>query len=171
MKYKTILLLILTTIATKTIVAQEVVAFNDHYINQELIYKNSDDSLFTGVSEKRRKNGHLVLKETFNNGVILEAKYYYNGKQKIVSDSIIYNSKKPYKFKELYRFSIKTKNVIEKNSYDETGKLIRIENYENNSLTYSCEYNGKKKHGKEFCYSKQGEPLQFVYINGKKVKG
>lgn len=87
-----------------------------------------------------------------------------------MSSSVIYNQTKPFKFKEFYRFNIKTQNISEKETYDHDGELIRLENFKNNKLTYSCQYNGKKKQGIEFCYSKEGEPLTFEYINRKKVK-
>lgn len=170
MKYISRLVFFLIFIACQSIAAQEVVAFDDLYIDEELIYKDSDDSLFTGICEKRRKNGHLVLEEFFKNGVILVSKYYYNGQKKIMSDSVIYNPTKPNKYKVLYRFNLKTQKISEKNSYDENGKLILVENFKNDKLTYSCEYNGKKKHGREFCYSKDDVPIEFQYINGKKVK-
>tara|TARA_R110002074_G_scaffold60012_3_gene145652 strand:+ start:737 stop:1258 length:522 start_codon:yes stop_codon:yes gene_type:complete len=169
MKYVSHISVVLILIITQNLIAQELVGFDDLYINENLIYKVSNDSLFTGICERRRKNGHLVLEETFYKGTILNANYYYNGKQKIMSDSIIYHPKKPYTYKELYRFNLKSQ-MTEKNSYDTNGKLILVENFENGKLTYSCQYNGKKKHGKEFCSSKEGEVLEFEYINGKKVK-
>ncbi|MDN3492687.1 hypothetical protein [Winogradskyella bathintestinalis] len=150
--------------------AQETLNFDDLYIHNDLIYKVSNDSLFSGICEKRRKNGHLVMEESFKNGIILSAKYYYNGKRKIMSDSVIYNFTKPYEYKALYRFNMKTQNISEKNTYDTNGKLILVENFKNNKLTYSCEYNGKQKHGKEFCYTKEGLLLEYEYMDGKKVK-
>ena len=142
MKYVSHISVVLILIITQNLIAQELVGFDDLYINENLIYKVSN---------------------------ILNANYYYNGKQKIMSDSIIYHPKKPYTYKELYRFNLKSQ-MTEKNSYDTNGKLILVENFENGKLTYSCQYNGKKKHGKEFCSSKEGEVLEFEYINGKKVK-
>lgn len=149
--------------------AQEVADFNDIYVENDLLYKVSNDSLFTGICERRRKNGHLVVQETVDKGVILTAKHYYNGKAKRISDSIVYNPQTPYKLKTIYRFNLESK-LKEKETYDDYGKLKLKEEFENKKLVYSCQYNGKKKHGKEFCYSKDGKPLEFEYINGKKVK-
>ena len=86
-----------------------------------------------------------------------------------MSDSVIYNPTKPYKYKELYRFNLKSQ-ITEKNSYDTNGKLILVENFDNGKLIYSCQYKDRKKHGIEFCYSKEGNALEFEYLNGKKVK-
>jgi antitoxin component YwqK of YwqJK toxin-antitoxin module len=169
MKHSSKFLLTLILIINQNLSSQEVV---DHVAlnkNADLIFKASNDSLFTGICERRRKNGHLVFAEYFENGVILSAKYYFNGKQKIMSDSVIYNPNKPYKYKELYRFNLQSQ-ITEKNSYDTDGKLILVENFDNGKLIYSCQYKDKKKHGREFCYSKEDKALEFEYLNGKKVK-
>ncbi|WP_299115262.1 hypothetical protein [uncultured Winogradskyella sp.] len=150
--------------------AQEVIDFDDLYIDtNNLAYKFSNDSLFSGICEKRRRNKHLVLEEHFEKGVITIAKYYYNGKKRIVSDSVVYNVLKPFEYKTIYYFDLDS-NLQEKESYDETGKYILKEEFEDGKLIYSCQYNGKKKHGKEFCYSKDGKLLEFEYNNGKKLK-
>ncbi|MBC2846573.1 hypothetical protein [Winogradskyella flava] len=152
------------------VTAQEIIDFDDLYIDDNnLIHKTSNDSLFSGICEKRRKNNHLVLEEYFENGIIKMAKYYYNGKKKIVSDSVIYNISKPFEYKTIYCFNLDS-SLYEKESFDDDGKFILKEEFENEKLIYSCQYNGKKKHGKEFCYSKDGEPLEFRYANGKKLK-
>ncbi len=85
MKNISLLLIVLSLALSQTLIAQEVVDFDDPYINDNLIYKVSTYSLFTSSCERRLKNG---------------------------------------------------------------------------KLTYSCQYNGKKKHGREFCYSKEDELVE-----------
>ena len=60
-----------------------------------------------------------------------------------------------------------TKNVLMLGYMNEEAYL---KTNENNKVTYSCQYNGRKRHGKEFCYDDDGNELVFEYINGKKVK-
>jgi len=164
------LLYILLIVSAINLNAQEVIDFDDLYTDEkDLTYKYSDDSLFNGICEKRRKNNHLVLEEFFEKGIIKMAKYYYNGKNKIVSDSIIYNNIRPYKYKTIYSFHLDA-SLYKKESFDDNGRLVLKEEFEDKKLVYSCQYNGKKKHGKKFCYSKKGERIEFTYSNGKKVK-
>jgi len=160
--------IVISFVSSYLLNGQETVTDNDIYIENDLIYRFSNDSLFTGKYERKRKNGHLVYDEDFEKGIIKSAKYYYNGKRKIVSDSVIYNPIKPFEYKEIYRFNLKSK-LYEKESFDDNGKFILKEEFEDGKLTYSCQYNGKKKHGKEFCYSKDGDPLEFEYKDGKKI--
>lgn len=168
MNFKLLVLVLLGSFCE--IRGQELIDFDDLYIdNKNLVYKTANDSLFSGICERRRKNKHLVIEEHFEKGIIKMAKYYYNGKRKIVCDSVIYNSSRPYEYKTIYRFNLDS-NLSEKESFDNNGKLILKEEFEKGKLVYSCQYNGKKKHGKEFCYSKNGNPLEFEYMNGKKLK-
>lgn len=169
MNLKTIVFFISVVVFGFTIQAQEIVPFHDLYVHNDLLYKTSNDSLFSGICERRRKNGHLVVQENIEKGIILTAKYYYNGKKKRISDSVTYNPNKPYKYKTIYRFNLLSQ-VSEIQSYDENGKLILKEEFEDGKLVYSCQYNGKKKHGLEFCYSNDGERIEIQYIEGKKIK-
>ena len=162
--------LIVLTIFTIYAKAQNVIDINDLYIDEvNLVYTRSNDSLFSGICERRRKNGHLVFEEFYEKGVIQSANYYYNGKKKIVSDSAVYNTLKPFEYKTIYRFNLESQ-LCKKESFDNDGKSILEEEFKDGKIVYSCEYDGKKKHGREFCYSKEGEPLEFEYVNGKKVR-
>ena len=89
--------------------------------------------------------------------------------KKKISDKTIYNRYKLWVIeKEIsYRLS---KDTFEIKSYDENGKKILLEQFENNKVTYSCEYNGKKRHGTEMCFDDDGNKLIFQYVNGKKIK-
>lgn len=169
MKYLSYYVLIILFSFCNIVIAQNNVSCNEVYIQDKMLHKISNDSLYTGIYERRRHNGHLVYEEHFKNGIIISALEYYNGKVKIVSDSVIYNPKKPFKRLQEYRFNLKSE-IISKKSYNDDGKLILKESYENGKLIYSCEYNGRKKHGKEFCYSKTDEPIIIKYSNGKRVK-
>ena len=54
--------------------------------------------------------------------------------------------------------------------FDENGKKKLNEIYKNGSLIYSCEYLNNKKHGKEFCTTKNCDNQTVYYENGKKRK-
>ena len=142
---------------------------DDVYLEGELLYKLSDRTLYTGKYERKRWNGHLVYEEHFKNGIIVSAVEYFNGKQKRVADSIVYNPEKPFIRLEEYRYNSNSQ-LIRKRIYSDDGKLKLKEEYNDGMLVYSCEYNSRKKHGKEFCYSKDGKPLEVEYVNGKKIR-
>ena len=89
------------------IIAQATVTCNDVYLQDKLLYKVSNDSLYTGIYEKRRRNGHLVYEEHFKNEIIISAIEYYNGKLKMISESVVYNPEKPFKRLQEFQFNLK----------------------------------------------------------------
>ena len=111
----------------------------------------------------------MTYEEYYNDGVILSSNLYFNTKEKKISDKIIYNRYKLWVLEKEISFRL-SKDTFEIKSYDENGKKIFLEQFENNKVIYSCEYNGKKRHGKEMCYDDDGNQLIFHYVNGKKVK-
>ena len=69
---------------------QEIIGMKEVYIDNDLVYKNEDDGLFTGIAQSKRKNGHLVYEEEYEKGIILSSNLYYNGKEKRVSNKVIF---------------------------------------------------------------------------------
>lgn len=140
------------------------------YSKDNLIHKKSDDGLFTGILENRRKNGHLVCVSTFKDGIILNCKRYYNGKKEIVANVTDYNASKPFLYKAYYKYN-QNSELKEKESYDDNGELVLVEQFKDDKLVYSCEYKDLRKHGKELYYSELGKVVVAAqYSKGKKVK-
>ncbi|NJB72925.1 antitoxin component YwqK of YwqJK toxin-antitoxin module [Saonia flava] len=139
------------------------------YIDNDLVYKNADDGLFTGIVQSKRKNGHLVYEEEYEKGIILSSNLYYNGKEKRVSNKAIYNPNKPLVLSKEYSYDLKYK-IFEITTYNDDGLKILYEQFTNGKVSYSCQYLGKKKHGLELGYRDGGEKMTFrcEYINGKK---
>ena len=163
-----LLLFLISSLISYSFYSQERVKNKEVYIDDnDLIYKVSNDQKFTGFVEKRRKNGHLVYEEEFKEGVIVSFNLYYNGKEKKINTRVLYNENKPFKIKKefIYSFKGSLKKII---SYDENGIKNLEEHFEEDKLTYSCEYKGKKRHGIEFCYNDEGEKIIVEYINGKR---
>ena len=164
-----IIFILITFFLSSNLVGQDTIDMKEVYIDNDLVYRFSDNERFTGVAQSRRKNGHLVYEERYDDGIIREGLTYYNGKEKILDYKTVYHKYKLWVPKKEFYYP-KSGKWIEITSFDENGKKILVEQFENDKLTYSCEYSGRKKHGKEFCYSDDGEELTFEYVNGKKKK-
>ena len=164
-KYIILLVLISTSFV---VISQDTLDMKEVYIDNDLVFK-MDGQRFTGLAQQKRRNGHLTYEEKYKDGVILSSNLYFNTKEKKVSNKTIYNRYKLWVLeKEIsYRLS---KDTLEIKSYDENGKKVLLEQFENSKVTYSCEYNGRKRHGQEMCYDDDGNKLIFQYVNGKKVK-
>jgi len=165
-KYLLTLGLILSNLG---LAAQDTLNMNDVYMDNLLVFKISDGERFTGIAQKKRKNGQLVNEDKFEDGVVRWTKLYFNTKKKLLSDKIVYHKYILWEDKERIRFRL-SQDTLHIKTYDEKGKKLLIREYENNKVVYSCEYNGRKKHGKEFCYDEDGNELIFHYVNGKKQK-
>ncbi|MGC6431265.1 MAG: hypothetical protein ACON5F_09515 [Jejuia sp.] len=139
------------------------------YVKNDLVYKIADDKLFTGTAQSKRKNGHLVYEEEYENGIILSSYLYFNGKEKKISNKSIYNRNKPLVLSKEYAYDLKGK-IFEITTYNEDGVKILYEQFTNGKVSYSCQYLGKKKHGLELGYRNGGEKMtsRCEYINGKK---
>ncbi|AXT54668.1 hypothetical protein D1815_02455 [Aquimarina sp. AD1] len=150
-------------------VSQETIEMKETYIDNNLVYQSINDKLFTGIAQKKRKNGHLVYEEEYENGIILSSNLYYNGKEKRVSNKTIYNPNKPLVLLQEHKYDLKGE-IFETVTYNNDGIKILLEQFEKEKLTYSCQYLGKKKNGIEYCLNKNGVETQIEYRNGKKVK-
>ncbi|MBQ4804533.1 hypothetical protein J8L88_16855 [Aquimarina sp. MMG015] len=167
-KYILTLFLILNI---NNLVAQEKIGWKEVYTadHNDLTYKISNDEIFTGIVQWKHKNGHLKYEEEYKNGIILCSNLYYNGKEKRVSNKTIYNPNKPSVLLKEHKYSLENE-IFETTTYNDDGIKILVEQFTNGKLTYSCEYLNKKKHGKEFCYAKNGESITVHYKNGRKIK-
>ncbi len=148
--------------------SQDTLDMEEVYIDNDLVYK-MDGQRFTGLAQHRRKNGNLVYEEEYKDGVILSYLQYYKGKEKNLFFKLNYNRYKLWKFEKEFYYS-RDGELYQTVSFDKNGKKILLEQFENNKVTYSCEYNGKKRHGREMCYDDDGNKLIFQYVNGKKVR-
>jgi len=163
------LLILLVFFTFNKLISQEIIEMKDVFIDNNLVYKVVDDRLFTGIAQVKRKNGHLVYEEEFENGVILNSYLYFNGKEKRLSTKTIYNPDKPNVLLKEIMYDLQ-KEIFEVHTYNDNGVKILREQFTNGKVSYSCQYLGKKKHGIELGYKDGGEKMTFrcEYFNGKK---
>ncbi len=161
-------LLIILFFSFNVLLAQEKVGLRDIYVENDLAFKVINDELFTGQAQKVRKNGHLVYEEFYEKGVPLKSVVYYNGTEKPKPATLTEFYKNTFnKSKETTYGLFKPTLTIK--HYDQDGNKTLVEEYENDKLTYRCEYLNNKKHGTEFCFDNYGNELQTEYANGKKI--
>ena len=151
------------------LISQEIVGMKEVYIDKNLVYKSSNDKLFTGIAQSKRKSGHLVYEEEYENGIILSSNLYYNGKEIRVSNKTIYNPNKPFALSKENNYHLNGE-IFETTTYNDDGIKILVEQFKNGKPTYSCEYLGKKKHGLELRFGDNGEKItdRCEYNIGKK---
>lgn len=153
--------------------SQEKVALTpkEIYSKEGIVYKSSNDSIFTGSIEfHRRTNNILLAKQDFKDGfIILLIEYYNKSKKGIPSRKTYYYDHEFFKKKRQDRLDFD--GSIDSTIYfDENENKILEEFYSENTLIYSCQYKDGRKDGKQFCLSKNGEAINSIYQNGKKVK-
>jgi len=148
--------------------SQEIVGIKDLYSENNLIYKISDNQLFSGKAKKVRKNGHLVYEEFIENGSLIKSVSYYNRTEKPIPAMTTEYYANSFDRKKEIRYDL-SQNWNELRYYDRENKKTLIEEYENDKLIYRCEYLNGKKHGTEFCFDKNGNKLKIQYQNGKKI--
>ena len=165
----TIIQLLILLFACSVVRSQDTLLFKEVYIENDLVYKYSDDQRFTGVAVKKRKNGNHHCEQYYNDGVILYENTYYKGKDKKLLYKTYYNRYRPWVEEKEYYYR-KSKDWLRVTSFNDDGDKILVEEYENGELTYSCQYAGSKKHGIEFCFDEEGNKMGSEYINGKRVK-
>jgi len=152
-----------------TVCAQGTLGMKEVYLENDLVYKYSDNERFTGIAQIKKRNGQVIYEEVYKDGVILVDYQYYKGPEKDICYKTEYNRYKLWVKQKEYYYP-KSKDRYEVTSFDENGTKILIEQFENEELIYSCQYSGKKKHGEEMCYDDKGDKLIFQYVNGRKVK-
>jgi hypothetical protein len=148
--------------------AQEKVGLKEIYVESDLAYKVANDQLFSGQAQKVRKNGHLVYEEFYENGIPIKSILYYNGTENPKPVVMTEFYEKTFIKKKVTTYGL-SKPTVEFKYYDQNGKKTLIEQYENDKLTYRCEYFKNKKHGKEFCLNDDGNEVEIEYQNGKKI--
>lgn len=148
--------------------SQDIVSNNEIYFVDDLAYKVSDDSLFTGKIQKYKNANHLKYEVEIENGIVKKQTVYFNGKEKIIAEEIFYYSKTLQVEKKI-SYSLDHKMLWVKN-YELSGKLKLDEIYENDVLIYSCSYLNGKKHGVQFSIDKKGVKHECFYENGKRLK-
>jgi len=163
------LLILLMFFTFNELISQEIIGMKEVYIENNLVYKNATDELFSGIAQSKRKNGHLVYEEEYKNGIILSSNLYYNGKEIRVSNKTIYNPNKPLVLSKEIKYHLDGE-IFETTTYNDDGIKILVEQFKNGKLTYSCQYLGKKKHGLQLGYGENGEKMTYrcEFINGKK---
>ncbi|KFF05528.1 hypothetical protein B0A68_02680 [Flavobacterium reichenbachii] len=153
--------------------AQESTAIThkDLYSKDGLIYKASNDSIFSGSIENRRWTNNILLsKEDYKDGFIILVTEYYNKSKKGIPYMKTYFHDGLY-FKKKKQDRLDFDGTIDSTIYfDENENKILEEFFSKGKLIHSCEYKDGKKNGKQFCISKNGEELNFIYKNGKKVQ-
>lgn len=147
--------------------AQNVVPFNELYLENDLVYEKYTDKLFTGSAAKIRKNGHVVYEDVIAEGKMIKTIIYFNKTTLPAFEYIYYENSG--KAKEEIKYSLK-EPIIEFTHFNELGEKTLSEIYENDTLTYRCEFLKNRKHGKEFCINKNGKEVTTEYKNGKQLK-
>ena len=162
------ILIIIIFCSVGGLLAQEKVGMKEIYVENNLAYKVADDQLFSGQAQRVRKNGHLVYEEYYAEGIPIKSILYYNGTERPKSAEQTEFYEKTFDKKKVTRYGL-SKPTVEYKYYDQSGKKTLIEKYENDELTYRCEYLENKKHGTEFCIIGDGTEVENKYRNGKKV--
>ncbi len=152
------ILILLMFFSFNELISQEKIGMKEVYLENNLVYKNASDELFTGIAQSKRKNGHLVYEEEYKNGIILSSNLFYNGKEIRVSNKTIYNTNKPLVLSKEIKYHLDGE-IFETTTYNDDGIKILVEQFENGKLTYSCQYLGKKKHGIQLGYRENGEKM------------
>jgi len=173
MKIKVLFFFLLCTVfqvSAQNRAVLDTIAMDEVYMENELVYRYADDERFTGISQSKRKNGHLTYEGEYQDGVILVDYQYYNGKQKVLSHKTLYNRYKPWIREKEYFYGSKGK-WNQTTYFDENGKKKLVEQHKKDGrLYYRCTYVDGKKHGKEICFEADGSEIVDEFLEGKKVK-
>ena len=164
-----LLVLFTFTLFSQILFSQTKVSLNDVYVEDNLVYQTTTNQLYTGLVQKVRNNGHLVYEEEYDKGIIQSSRVYYNGKDKLVSDEILFNPNKPFTYSKKLRYD--TQGEINRIiTYDVDGSKILKEEFKNGKLIYSCEFANGKKHGMMLGYLNGSEKPTYSckFVNGKK---
>ncbi|WP_075342784.1 hypothetical protein [Tenacibaculum agarivorans] len=71
--------------------SQERLYENEVYEDENgIVRKESNNEIFSGYTEKVRRNGHLVRESKYDKGVLKFVNIYFNGKGKAISNKYIY---------------------------------------------------------------------------------
>lgn len=159
--------------STQHLFAQDTVSMKEIYFDKYLAYTYSDDQLFSGVAQKLRKNGngHIVSEEIYEMGVILEWRSYFGRSNRRLAEKVLYYKESYFTPKERIQYRTnKHGSFIERTYFNLNQEKTLNTIHRDTTLTYKMPYLNGKKHGEEFCYDDEGNPLVTEYVSGKKVK-
>ncbi len=146
-----------------------IVDFDDTYLKNELLYEVNNDKLYTGLIHRTKKNEQLVQEDYVEKGVIHYTQMFYRKGNRIPYSKYIYNKDNPYVLKQVSKYHFEG-DIYEIIYYDYNGRKILEENFEDGKLIYSCEFDGRKRHGREFCITEKCDTTFVYYLKGKKQK-
>ena len=145
------------------------------YIESGLFYKVRDHQLYTGDINFIKKNGVIVTKEIYKDGYLTNEYSYYNKSSRgnICEERVFYLEKidthdSRFKTQKIIRYHT-TGEIYNIKYFNTVGDKIKVEEFENGRLVYSCEYKNGKKNGKEFGSTKKCGDVTVTYLNGKKI--
>ena len=159
---KTILIILL--IANLNIYCQETLKLDEIYTENNLTFKSINGELFSGIVEKYKSKNHLVLELFFLEGILEKGNVYFNGKEKVISETRIYYTTRKIKTKIKYSFDHAYKWLTH---YNENEEKILVEEFENDILKYKCNYSNGRKNGSEYCLKDNGNEFEYNYKDGK----
>lgn len=145
--------------------AQDTLRVKQVYLDQDIAYLEEGGARFTGMLESKRKNDLPSIQQYYQDGIIQSEVVYYKGNEVKPMFKTVYQAEKPGTYQKIFYYH-KKKNKYRITSFDAEGNQVHIEQYVNGKLTYSCEYEGPKKHGKEICYKENGEQTVIEYEYG-----
>lgn len=145
--------------------AQDTLRVKQVYLDQDIAYLEEGGARFTGMLESKRKNDLPSIQQYYQDGIIQSEVVYYKGNEVKPMFKTVYQAEKPGTYQKIFYYH-KKKNKYRITSFDAEGNQVHIEQYVNGKLTYSCEYAGPKKHGKEICYKENGEQTVIEYEYG-----
>lgn len=119
MNYINNLILLALILSSSEMISQDTLGMKEVYIDNDLVYK-MDGERFPGLSQQKRRNGHLIYEENYKDGVILSSNLYFNTKEKKVSNITIYNRHKLWVFEKEVSFRL-SKDTFEIKRCDENG--------------------------------------------------
>lgn len=144
-------------------------SYDEVRLMNDLVY-DASGRLYTGVVQKKKKNGQLIYEDYVTNGIIDSTLQYYRSKDHDKPYAkYLYNPKKLFYYSKIVWYE-STGAISQIEYYDDESKKRLLETYDHGRLTYSCEYKGKKRHGKEFCITKACDTTVVYYVDGKKQR-
>jgi antitoxin component YwqK of YwqJK toxin-antitoxin module len=159
--------LIITIISFK-LYSQEILNKADVYTENNLVYKVESSKLFTGRIQNFKHKNHLLSELEFDDGILVKAKVYFNGKEKIVSEERYY-FKNGRKVEKKIKYSLDYKTIWTE-YFDEYGNKILEEDFKDGIIIYRCPYSNNKKNGKVFSINQKGEKNECLFENGILIK-
>ncbi|MEP3209737.1 MAG: hypothetical protein ABJN95_11130 [Maribacter sp.] len=169
MKNPFILLFFLTLSGTWGLIAQDTLGVEKVNTVGDMAFVKSTGELFTGILQSRKKNGQIAFEFEFDKGLVRTQYIYFRNKKnnEKLAGKVLYHTGKPWREATEIRYLPKFDKWTH---YDGEGKQTLVEHRKDGITIYRCEYNGRKKHGKEMWLNDDGTKLFYEYVNGKEKK-